>query len=302
MKKIMLLNLLMCGSTFLFAQSTSFESAEGFILGNINGQNGWSTFTGIPHGSLITNTQSTEGAFSLQIVNDESMAVGTSNGAKSPAFTSNGDAILNLDIDAGPTGLSDIYIFSNSISQNLATARVNFNSLDNIMIYDDIGSGLEFQDSGVNVPRGNTFNFKIEFSFSTSELLYYLNDTLIYTGGLVAATNVEEFVFFTDNFGSDAFFDNVQYSDDTLNLDEDNELTSVRIFPNPVNSELTISFNQNTGESTIEIINITGKTVLKKVINGFGQQKINTSALSTGMYFAKISNSESSSIKKFIKN
>ncbi|MGV6829942.1 MAG: T9SS type A sorting domain-containing protein [bacterium] len=302
MKKITLLLLLTLGSTLLIAQSTSFESAEGFSIGSINGQNSWSVFAGIPDGPQITNSQATEGTFSLQIVDDALAADGTSNGAFSPGFTSVGDATLTVDVDAGPTGLSDVHILTQSPSQAFTTARVNFNFQDNILVLDDVGSGLAFQDTGANVPRGTTFEFTIEHRFSTSEILYYLNGSLIYTGGLVAGTNVEEFVLFTDNFGSDAFFDNVQYSDDTLSIGDEDPLAGIRTFPNPVNRELTISFNQNIGESTIEIINITGQTVLKQAINGFGQQKINTSALSTGMYLAKITNGESSSIKKFIKN
>lgn len=72
------------------------------------------------------------------------------------------------------------------------------------------------------------------------------------------------------------------------------------VYPNPFANELNVK-SSGTGNSSVEIISVEGKTVLK---NEFNEQNfsINTNELNQGIYFLMLTNSEGKSIYKIIKN
>ena len=53
------------------AQSTSFESSEGYSLGLINGQNGWTVSSLFTNMFTVNNTQSSNGSNSLKLDIDQ---------------------------------------------------------------------------------------------------------------------------------------------------------------------------------------------------------------------------------------
>ncbi|MFB1027420.1 MAG: T9SS type A sorting domain-containing protein, partial [Flavobacteriaceae bacterium] len=83
-------------------------------------------------------------------------------------------------------------------------------------------------------------------------------------------------------------------SDGVLGL-EDNDFTSIEVFPNPVSSVLHISNVENT---TIEIYTILGQVMFTKE-NTFNQETIDVSSYKSGTYFIKISNGAFTTTKKF---
>ena len=69
----------------------------------------------------------------------------------------------------------------------------------------------------------------------------------------------------------------------------------IAIYPNPVNYELRI-VNYEGGE--IQIINLTGQTLLSLPSFPFQERTIDVSALSSGVYFLKIGNSTVKFVKE----
>ena len=95
-------------------QSISFESSEGFVLGELNGQNYW-TVTGCGDGCFvenqaISNAQATDGDFSLRISQDPDFTAGQQvfgGFYNSPTIIDYRTAILSFDIFIDTEGFSD---------------------------------------------------------------------------------------------------------------------------------------------------------------------------------------------------
>jgi len=84
----------------------------------------------------------------------------------------------------------------------------------------------------------------------------------------------------------------------TLSI-ENRNLVAFNLYPNPAVNEVFMSTNvQN---STVDIYNITGKLVLTKVL-AFGNNTVNISELSAGVYLARFSSDRKIETKKLIIN
>ncbi len=76
------------------------------------------------------------------------------------------------------------------------------------------------------------------------------------------------------------------------------EFSGVVLYPNPSKSVLNVSIPGKQLNTTFTVTNLLGQIVEKGQLNG----TINVSKLQRGMYMLKIQNSESTAIKRFIKN
>ena len=86
---------------------------------------------------------------------------------------------------------------------------------------------------------------------------------------------------------------------ETVNNDE-----TLKIYPNPVKSELTLQFNATSEQSVLKIYSIMGQVVMSEDIhnaNGFNTLSIPVNSLSNGCYFVTIQNGNSVIREKFIK-
>ena len=79
-------------------------------------------------------------------------------------------------------------------------------------------------------------------------------------------------------------------------LDQD-----LKIFPNPVSNQLHIEFIKEEQSATIRVFDIQGHTVLRKAFQNTKSISLNTSNLSSGVYYLEVSNSDFHIIRKFIK-
>ena len=73
----------------------------------------------------------------------------------------------------------------------------------------------------------------------------------------------------------------------------------VNVFPNPVTNELMIEIEANNGKAGFEIIDSSGRSVLKGSL--FDKTAVNVSNFASGIYFLKIEMGNSLAIKKIIK-
>lgn len=79
----------------------------------------------------------------------------------------------------------------------------------------------------------------------------------------------------------------------------DNQLSKVKIYPNPTNNELNIECYQN-NDFTLSLFNISGQELFKQKINR-NKVQIDVKKLSCGVYFVKLSNDKSVEFRKLIK-
>jgi sugar lactone lactonase YvrE len=90
----------------------------------------------------------------------------------------------------------------------------------------------------------------------------------------------------------------------SLSIPEISTSGSFEIYPNPVSSMLNIAFSSdyNTANSTLEIMDVTGRTIVNSPLSIVNSQScVDVSSLPTGMYFIKVSNAKDSQVVKFIK-
>ena len=76
---------------------------------------------------------------------------------------------------------------------------------------------------------------------------------------------------------------------------------SIDIYPNPFNTNVTLSLVDNT-PATIEVINLQGVSVYNATANSNNLfVNINLTLLANGVYFIKVTQNENTTIKKLVK-
>ncbi|MCT4624153.1 MAG: T9SS type A sorting domain-containing protein [Schleiferiaceae bacterium] len=81
---------------------------------------------------------------------------------------------------------------------------------------------------------------------------------------------------------------------------EDSPWEGLNIYPNPTTQFLNIDFSETPGDLQIQIIDITGKTILSTEIEGL-KTKIDVGELNEGLYFVQLSSKNYSFSSKFYK-
>ncbi|WP_188459022.1 T9SS type A sorting domain-containing protein [Psychroflexus planctonicus] len=91
----------------------------------------------------------------------------------------------------------------------------------------------------------------------------------------------------TSNLVGDAYVDNIYLHDNTTLSSDTFNQAEFKTYPNPTSDVWNVQTTENI--QTIEIFNTVGKLVKEVTVNG-NQAEINSADLSTGIYFARISN------------
>jgi hypothetical protein len=86
----------------------------------------------------------------------------------------------------------------------------------------------------------------------------------------------------------------------TLGVVAVNSKDVMEVYPNPSTDKLTIQIASASAVTNVEITDISGQTVARFELTN-GDNTINIASLNTGSYFVKVSNSEMSAVKKFVK-
>ena len=93
-----------------------------------------------------------------------------------------------------------------------------------------------------------------------------------------------------------------KWGDPTFGINDINAGPIVSLFPNPCQSEITVSFFENTNDiNKVEVYNVTGALV--QTIDSFTSQMvtISTANLTSGVYFVAVHNQQGIQTAKFIK-
>lgn len=186
------------------AFSTGFEAADGFAIGGLP-QNGWTEFVSAPNAASISGANPAGGSQHLRIVKDTAAASGTLTGGFSPDAgpLAAGYYAVSVDFATNDVGGADYDIVPQAPSQGSLSARMKFSWTGDILVLDDLGTGLAFVDTGVNfIADGAYRNTTIIIDSINNSIDYYYNGSLIYSSvaGIVAGTSVEQVVLLSDNF------------------------------------------------------------------------------------------------------
>ncbi len=297
MKKTLLLAFLFAGSVFTTnAQNFySFETSEGFTLGDILDQNPnigtfWDTLTDLEDTAEVSNAYASHGSNSLLIVNWDDQEIG---GAYFFNMTSYDKTSVAYNIYAPELGGSDNYFILYDDS-GIGTV-VNFNYQGNIRLYNP--ALQSYSTIGTyNAAQWYSVEVKIDFTAGTLEIL--VGDSQIYSDSYLGnGTSVEEIQLAIDNWGTDCYFDNLVISNFDTASTSDFLAASFSVYPNPVKDVLNISNSINAGINSVIITDINGRTV--KQSNNVAQ--INISDLNAGIYFVNINSNKGSLTKKIVK-
>ena len=163
-------------------------------------------------------------------------------------------------------------------------------------------------------PFLNSTAYMITVVKSESTYSYYVNGVLDKTTeiNLSAQNQFTGMIFGENAYGNESFngiLDDIGiwnralteqeitnlYNSETLSIDDQN-LTNILIYPNPVVNKLFIQ--GLTGPIKVTVYNILGELVLSKTTSS----EINVGNLQRGIYIVEIINEQKTTVKKFIKN
>lgn len=198
--------------------TVSFEESEGFELGFIDGQQGWSTFNNNVEQPTITNERASQGSRSLKLAKDPNLDESEDIGAFSPMLSLN-DQIISVSVDVyiEDTSGADYDLMIQAPSQGesgLLTSRVKFRFLGSIMVVDvnPENGEVELVNTEVDWLVGEWATLEQTLNLFDNTITYSYNGEIIHVGTFFAGTAVEELLFVHDNWnqGESAYFDNVK--------------------------------------------------------------------------------------------
>lgn len=302
-KYLFILSLL---STFAFAQQTiSFEASEGYSLGNINGQQGWTvteTSDGFLTNQVVTDEFASSGSYAFKNAfvpeyDDQWFPIFGIEKSFSPSLDFK-NTTISYDFYATTQQGSDFEFAIYSINQeedayDVVTA-VGFENRGYIYIYPELNFG-GFTYADVQWEVNKWYNMKVEIT--ESKINYYLDNQLILSVDNSSKVNIDGINFLHNNFGGNAYYDNIKINDELMSV-SDVKKGNIKLYPNPVKDILKINLSSKENISEINIYNIAGqqlKTVSK-------QAEINVESLLKGVYIIDIKTDKNKTYSsKFIK-
>ncbi len=279
----------------------SFEASEGYVLGNIDGQQGWTT-TGLGSGQytelqVITDQLSKTGDRSLKISYEPSASsqpfpvMGAFRNIDTPLDRTNFSITYSANIENAPGGNSSIFALEcGSRADQKLVLEIYFSYDGKILVLEN--ADVEFIVTQIGTWQEDIW-YDISISGTPNGIEYSLDGELKYTGALLY--DIDELRFAHDNFSGSAYFDDISVEHTTLQV-TDVHVDSFKIYPNPVQNILSLQ-----GVATLEsyiIFDMTGKQ-LKEANTNINQ--IDVSNLSNGVYWLQLNTQNGPVSKKFIK-
>lgn len=308
MKKITLFLLLMIGFTISAQQTVSFESAEGYTLGNINTQNGWAS-TGDGAGGFVQN----------QIITDELSSVGTNSfkitvesafgGQPNPVVggfytyptaVPYADAVISADLylDTFDSANTSDYLlgFTNTTAGAfLFYVRFTFEGDILVLGQDDTGA-VVLDDTMTDWTPLTWFNLRMELDNNALEI--FVDDVSIYSGTVATPdVDITSARFIHDNYAGFGYIDNFRTNDEPLSNDT---FVTDNNFIHFVNNN-TLNLQSSTILNNANIFAINGKQVLNLDLDNQNNAQVDISGLSQGIYIVKLATDAGIHSFKFVK-
>jgi len=299
------ISVLALASSLTFAQQTiSFEAREGFKLGTLNTQNKWEVTegsNGFLQNQTVSNEKASQGTYSFKNAFEPAFAdqylpiFGASRTFDTPIDYSN--FTISYDILLTEKLKSDfefnLYTI-NEYEEFAPVAGVGFDNRGYIYLTKNTNYGFDYAKAEWETNKW--VNVKVEVT--TDELKYFINGELQLAIANYTKLNIFGFTLLHNNYGGDAYYDNIVINGGSLSTKPVEENTFA-VYPNPAKE--TISINTLTGNevANVAVYNITGQ----KVLETNQTQNININNLATGAYILKATTSNGSLLtRKIIKN
>lgn len=281
------------------AQNTSFETSEGYTYGEINGQKGWQVSSFFSSMFTIVNSPSSNGQNSLKL------------GLDTTGFLPSGNVIgpardISAQVPLNPNTYevsADLYFTSTTATQTEADFYVYgaggiealpssimamANGFVRIIELSTLTTAAE-----VIVPNDVFANLRVKFDFQNQQTLYYVNNVLAYIGAL-NLSKVTGYGFYTTGKNV-CYVDNVRAGTNLLSTPnvEQNRFSHFV-------SENQLNITSLSTMSDIEIYTVTGQKAISQALNST-DGTVEISALSSGIYLAKLKFQGATKTFKFVK-
>lgn len=303
MKKIYLMALPLFSALAMSQQTISFEAQEGFTAADIHGQGTWiSTPTGGIPPNVTNQTINTEnastGSYSLKIVKEPVYGtqtipiIGGFNNLTTPLAYTN--FTISFDINMSQLNGSVFGFQGVNSAQEQFVIRVDFDNTGGVKILNTVAGNLMLDGATGNWIPNAWYRFKV--IGSTTNIKYYINDVLIYTGSAVSELNIDQLRFVHNNSAGTAYIDNVKINNEVLSTkDTSTNDDSISMYPNPTTDFVAV--NGSGKVKNIEIFDIAGKRVEAKLDGN----KVDVRNLASGIYIISVEIEGKNFTEKFIK-
>lgn len=283
----------------------SFETSEGYQLGDLNGQNSW-VVTNDGEGGFITNqvitnekfsvgTQSYKNAYEPQYEPQFLPIIGAEKSFVQPVAYQNATVMFDVLVTEDDASNFEMAVYGISAdSEFYPVFDLAFDYTGTLKVVTSVD--YDMQDTGFAWQPNQWYSIKVEIS--SSEIKYFVNNAPIYTTSNFTQINLVGLNFLHDNYGGDAYIDNINVFARDLAV---NNVTkgNVALYPNPVKSNLNFSLPNAEKIAKIAVHNIAGQTILNQELS---QNTINLENLKAGVYFVTVTNTKGISYSsKFIK-
>lgn len=287
-----------------FAQTISFENSEGFINGNIHGQGAWiSTPTGgVPENvthQTISVDNATHGNNSLKIVREATFGVqsepiigGFYNLPTPLDFT---NFSVSFDINMSQINGSVFGFQAMNSLEEKYVVRMDFDKAGKMKILNSV-SGIPGLIATSVIWSPNTW-YRIKVVGTLTDIRYYLNDVLVYTGTSVSTFNIDQLRFVHNNGLGIAYIDNININSETVMSVKETGFNKKEIilYPNPVVDFIHI--NSSNKIKNIKVYDLVGKKIDVTLNDG----KVDVRNLQFGEYLLNIETEKENFTEKFIK-
>jgi len=308
MKKV-LLSVTFLGATFLGvkAQETiSFETSEGYVLGNINGQNGWSV-TGNGQGGFISNQEvsddvASHGSYSFKIASDSDYGY-----QQNPLMGGIYDLSSPLPFNFVKASIYIVDEIGNASDYRFGTVNLT-DQVYNSIIQFRFNGEIAVLDSGQFAIISQTWtpstSYDVEIALSGTDLIYSINAEVVHTANGVTPGNIEQVRFVHDNYNIDtggvAYIDNIGINQEPFTVAvEDFATASFSVFPNPATDVIHISNGVDAIEN-VKVTDLNGR-VVKESSLVVDQAQINISDLAQGVYILNATSNGKTITEKIVK-
>lgn len=188
--------------------STGFEAGDGFSVGPINTQAGWTTFNAatVVNSPVISTANPASGSQHLRLPDATPATTnGTLNGGFSPLFNDGGANEITSSIDifvpSGDAGGANYSFVGQNTAEALLSFRVEFDWLGTFLVLDDIGAGPEFVDTGFAVQYNAYHTLTVVSDYTAGTQVYKWDGTTFYTGSTAGlASGLDQIVLFSDSW------------------------------------------------------------------------------------------------------
>ncbi|WP_051285206.1 T9SS type A sorting domain-containing protein [Aequorivita capsosiphonis] len=291
----------------LNAQNISFETSEGYTLGDINGQNHWITTEdgagGFIENQVITDEAASDGSYSLKLTQEPDLPgsldpyVGGFYNYATPVSMDNAEISAAIYIDDQNPLHFNFLMGLVDLQEERYRTYINFFFDGTINVFVKGGpTGIQLVYTGHNWEKETWYNVKIETV--GEDLKFYINEELIYEGIAVSEGLIDQVRFAHDNYEGFAYVDNFR-TNETLAVSDYTTDVDFTHFYNKNSQILTLKSQDNTF-SNISIFDILGQNMLTEGLSK-KTENIDMSRLISGVYIVKLNIGKATKTFKFLK-